>query len=261
MTYKPGHLRERSREITNARNWAIGIVTALLGVELFVSEIKRIRGLQPDPMNYAYLALLLLTGVLIFLWIWATQKELNLLFDWLDPERYVPPSSLKETLLILFFGIVLTSLLFAARDPLLYGLVFTLYSVILILSTTYLNKEIKTAIDHSKIRIDEDTKNPTLAAKAVLYRAAIDVLQSYFLERPMILRLVLILFTSIIGVGIALYWKISSTTLCGLSAYIIFFVLILVSEIVINWWRYIRDGRLREIDTELLEHLRNEEKK
>jgi len=261
MTYRPGRLRKGSRAIVNARNWAVGIVTALLGLGLFASEIKRIRGLQPDPMDYAYLTLLVLTGVLVFLWIWATQKELDLLFDWLDPQRYVPPSSLKETVLILLFGLLLTALLFAARDPLLYGLVFAVYSTMLIPASMYLNKEIREAIDHSKTRLDEDKKDPTLAARAVLYRAAVEVLQSYFLERPVMLRLVLILCVSIIGVGVALYWKISSRTLWGLSAYVIFFVLILVSEIIVNRWRSIRDGRLREIQAELLDHLRSEEEK
>lgn len=260
MTYRPGHLRERSKEIINARNWGVGIITTLLGLRIFISEVNRIRESQLEPMNYAYWALFALTSVLIFLWIWATQKELDLLFDWLDPEKYELPSTLKETLLILFLGFILITLLFAARDPLLYALVFTFYSVILLPSARYMNKEIKTAIEHSKRRLDEDMKDPTLTTKTLLYRAALDILQDYFLESPIIPRLVLIILISIIGVFAALYWKISHRILWGLSTYAIFFTLISISEIVINRWRCIRDERLREINAELFEYLRNEEK-
>ena len=79
MTYKPGYLRDRSKEIVNARNWGIKLITGVVGIWLFVSEIKRVWSLDFNPMQVAYLILFLLTGALIFLWIWATQKELDLL--------------------------------------------------------------------------------------------------------------------------------------------------------------------------------------
>lgn len=260
MTYKPGRLREGSRDITNARNWGIGIVTASLGMGLFVYEVQRIRALQADSMNYAYLALFLLTGILIFLWIWATQRELNLLFEWLDPERFVPPSSLKETLLILFFAVLLTALLFAARNPLAYGIIFTAYSTVLIPSTIYLNKEIQQAINKSKNRLSEDLKDEQLKEQARLYAAGVEVLDTYFIRRPMKRRLILILIASAIGVTLAIFWKLSQTRWFGVSSYLVFFGTILFSEIVIAQWRCIRDSNLREIEAGLSECLREGKK-
>ena len=103
MIYKPSpeRMRNRSHEIITARKWAVGLISTLLGVGMFISEIQRLRTLPTDIMNYVYLALFVVTGVLIFLWIWATQKELDLLFEYLDPQRYTPPSTAKETFLIL----------------------------------------------------------------------------------------------------------------------------------------------------------------
>lgn len=259
MTYKPGHLRERSRDITNARNWGIGIVTTSLGLGLFVSEVQRIKAIQPDLLNYAYLALFILTGILIFLWIWATQRELNLLFEWLDPERFVPPSSLKETLMILFFAVLLTALLFAARSPLSYGIILTAYSVILIPSTIYLNTEIQEAINKSKNRLSEDLENQKLAVQAKLYAAGVEVLETYFIRRPMKLRLIIIMVASAIGLTLAIYWKKSQSRWVGVASYAVFFAIILFSEIVIARWRCIRDRELREIEANLSESLREDQ--
>ena len=257
MTYEPKYLRERSKQIINARNWGVGLITALLGLGMFISEVKRMQTLSSDPMNYAYLALFILSGALIFLWIWATQKELDLLFEWLDPERYEPPSSLKETILIIGFAILLIGLLFASRDQLLFGLVFTLYSFILIFTAKYLNQEIALAIDKSRDRVKVDLEDNNLKRRAQLYLEAINVLDFYFIKRPVTLRLIIIFVFSLIGLALAIWWKVTGASMIGLLSYLIFFLTILVSEVVIGLWRNVHDSDLRPIAAELREFLRN----
>lgn len=258
MTYKPGELRKHSKMLILTRNWAICTISALLGLGLFVSEIQRIRALVPDLMNYLYLGLVATTGVLIFAWIWSTQKELDLLFEWLDPERYAPPSSLLETMLILFIGIVLTALVYAARDPFAYATIFCLYSIVMVPTCFYMNREIKQAIDKSKIRLQEDTLVPNLAERAKLFTQGVNVLEAYFLGRPMILRLLLILMASGLGWALAFCWRVRNNRPCGLLSYVIFLATILFSESVIGRWRCIRDRQLRGIESELSELLRKE---
>lgn len=141
----PDDMRRRAKEIINARNWGVGIVTALLGVGMFASEARRILSIEPDLMGYAYLVLFAATGILVFLWIWATQRELDLLFEYLDPEHYNPPSTVKETLLILTVAVLLVSLLFASRNPLWFSVVFTTYSVVMVPLTLYMNPELARA--------------------------------------------------------------------------------------------------------------------
>lgn len=258
MTYKPGYLRERSKEIINARNWGIGIITALLGLGLLVSEIQRIRTLQFDIMQYAYLTVFMLTGILIFLWIWSTQKELDLLFEWLDPERYAPPSTIKETFLILFFALILTGMLLASRNPVWYGAIFTTYSSVLIPSIIYTNKEIARAILNSKQRVERDLGDETLVVKANLYLQGIGILESYFLKRPIVKRLVCILLASLLATGFAVWWHLYGSTTTGTISYALFATIIIVSEILIGYWRCVRDGCLRTILAELAEYQREE---
>jgi len=255
MTYTPGRLRNKSKEITNARNWGIGLITAAFGIGFFLSELQRMRDLQADPLNYAYIVLLLLTGGLIFLWIWATQRELDLLFEWLDPERYVPPSSLKETVLILFCALALVALLYAARDPLVYAVVFTVYSGGSMFAGVYRDSEIKQAIERSLNRLSNDLDDPVMSERTRLYLAAVHTLKSYFIERPMLRRGYICTTASVAGLVIALNWRIHGLPLLGLLAYVLFILLIVISEINIYRWLTVRDLRLRQVEAEVAEIL------
>lgn len=152
MTYEP-NLEARSKDIINARKWGIGLITSFLGLGMFISEIQRIKEIILNPSSLAYLTLFISTGSLVFLWIWVAHKELDLCFNWLDPQRYKPPSSLKETAMIISCGIILSLLFFAARDPLFYSIIFTIYSVTVTFTNAYTRSEIKKAIDSSKIRL------------------------------------------------------------------------------------------------------------
>ena len=67
--------------------YAVSGITAVLGVTLFVQEAQRIREPPFCLVNYEYLALLAVTGALVFLWIWGSE-ELEMLGRWLDPEEF-----------------------------------------------------------------------------------------------------------------------------------------------------------------------------
>jgi hypothetical protein len=151
---------------------------------------------------------------------------------------------------------LVTALLFASRNPLVYGIIFTAYSAVLIPSTIYLNAEIQQAINKSKTRLSEDLENEQLAGRAKQYALGVDALETYFLKRPMKLRLILILIGSVIGLTLAVYWKQSQSRRFGVASYAVFFGTILLSEIFIAQWRCIRDGKLREAKTNLSEFLR-----
>lgn len=246
MTYKPKYLRERSKDIINARNWGIGIITALLGIGMFISEVRRILELQLHLIDYLYLSLYLISLALIGLWIWATQKELDLLFEWLDPQRYIPPSSFKETIIIIFLGILLSALLFSARNIFIYGMIFTFYNITNIFGWRLTIREINKAISASITRVNSDLENPDLKNKAILYQGGINILNSYFIKRPHFMRLVIIFVCSLIG----LFFSIIGYSILSYSLYI---GIIIVSEIIIAKWRIIRDNVLRPVNAELTE--------
>jgi hypothetical protein len=253
MIYKPQALRQRSRELINARNWAIGLVSGSVGVALLISELRRIQSLAAHPMNYAYLVLFSLTAVLILLWIWATQRELDLLFDWLDPERYEPPTTLKETIIILSIASVLVALLFSSRDPFLYSIVFSAYSAFLIPWTRQFNTEVRSAILKSKERIERDIASDEHRDTAALYKQAVDILHSYYFGRRTVGRLILILGFASVSLVLAISWKLSHLVCLGMASYVTLFLTIAISEIVIGRWRITRDRQLRPIAADLVE--------
>lgn len=253
MVYKPGYLRERSKQLINARKWGITMASGLLGLGLFISEFQKMRKTPLDLMNYGYIALFFMTGWLIFSWIWSTQKELDLLFEWLDPERYEPPSSIKETIIILSLALLLVGLLFGCRNPLLYGFVFTIYSIVDVLAGRKLQAELSEAFDKSKHRARTDLENKKLAEKAKLYLKGLESLEFYFIERYHNRRLVLTLIFSIVGLVLSLCWSATRIMLLGFGSYAIFFVILIISQVIIWHWRIVHDAELRPITAELNE--------
>ena len=260
-SYRPGDLRRHSTQIILARKWAVGAITALLGIGLFVSELARIRQTIADPLSIAYLALFALTGALVFLWIWSTQKELDLLFDWLDPQDYAPPDTLVETISIIGIALILIALLFAARNPLLYGCVFALYSLAQLPICKLMLREIGEAIRKSRTRLANDLQTPRYSERARVYASGIDALEAYYLTSPYLLRLVLIAVFALLGLALSIIWKTTGKAIFGLGAYGTFMSTIAASEIVIGRWRNARDKALRPLLAALIDARRESEEK
>src|SRR5262245_41738919 len=126
MPYKEGALSQQIQPLVSARKNAVSGITAILGVTLFVQEVQRIRVLEFDVVNYEYLALLAVTGALVFLWIWGSE-ELEMLSRWLDPEEFPVPSSFNQLATIMLLAFVLVCLFFAARDIRWYTTIFLIY--------------------------------------------------------------------------------------------------------------------------------------
>jgi len=245
MTLK-GILEQRklASELATARKYAVALITGAFGIGLFISEIQRIWKLPHCFFSWAYIALFVLVGLLVFVWIWATQKELDLLLEWLEPKSYVPPSSMKETAMIVGEGVVLTALFFTARDPCVFSIVFTAYSLLVMVSVMHLNRELRLAFADTEehlAKTTESERNPLVG----LQLEGLGVLCEYFLGRPHTLRHIVILLVSVLGVGLSAWWWLSDAQALGIASYSLFFTLILVSEVVIAQWRNYRDAKLR----------------
>ncbi len=255
--YKPGYLKKRSEFIIKTRKWSIGFAGVLITAGYLIKELQSILKQPFNILNYGYFILLPIIIMLIFLWIWATQKELNLLFDWLDPEFYEPPSGLKETAIILWLAFIIVMLVFTSRRVLLFGIVFTIYSITNLLSTKYLNYELREIFRKSKQRIDDDTSSDKSLKET--YLKGIEILEFYFIKRSHIFRLYLIMFFSFLGLIFSMLLEIKKTTLLGVAAYCTFILTIIISEIVIYIWRAKREEALRPLYAVLNELLRIDE--
>lgn len=248
MNRLPNSLNNWRRPISRFRR--IGVI---VGIRLFISEAERISIIVPNLIGYAYLTLFLLCGILIFLWIWATQKELELFFEWFDPRHYDPPSSFKEIILILFFAVLFIVLIFTSRDPFVFGIVFTIYNFGQIFAGRILMQELRLVIDKSRERLEEDLKREELKKRATLYLKGINVLETYYFRRPQMSRVKWITIFSVIGLILAFWWRLNNLRLMGFLSYLVFILTIIVSEIIIAKWRIERDDSLRTIIADLKE--------
>lgn len=262
MVYKPNYLRNinRSKELVNARKWGVSLIGALIGIGLFVSEVQRILQLPFDLMNCAYITLFIMTGGLIFSWIWSTAKEFDLLLKWSDPERYEPPSGTKETLIILGLSVFLVILLFASRNPLCYSCIFSVYSLAALYGGKLQRKELSEVFVKSKERASADLNNQNLAHNAELYIKLVENFEFYFVKRPHGKRLILIALFSMLGLGLSVCWAATDIRFLGFGAYMIFVLTLIISEFTIWRWRTIRDNQIRPIKAELYELTRENNK-
>ena len=257
MTYKP-NLESESTAILDAKKWGVGVITTMLGFGMILSELQRIKESFPNILTLGYLTLFATTGILVFLWLWASKKELKLCFIWLDPERYDPPSSFKETMMIVGLGVVLSILFFASRDPLFYGIIFTIYSMIVTYTNYYTKNEIYRAIIGSRNRLKKELKNNKKKKLTKQFIKGVNVLEYYFYKRPQTTRHILIVGGCIIGLTLGVIWKITNNEFFGAGTYLCFFLLIAISEIIIASWRLNRDNNLRPIKAEINELCRKD---
>jgi len=245
VPYTEGTLMPQAEPLVRARKNAVSGVTAVLGVALFVQEVQRIRVLEFSLVNYEYLALLAVTGALVFLWIWGSE-ELEMLGRWLDPEELPIPSSFNQIAMIMGLAAFLVCLFFAARDIRWYTSLFLLYIIADFLLLRYVHGVIRQAVNGSYKRLRED-ENPT----AELYAEAIAEIERYYFVRPHDLRRVLVFLAMAIAFWLA--FRGGRDDLYVRLAYGLSIVTVIMSEIVIGVWRQERDDRLRTVEAKLSE--------
>lgn len=253
MVYKPNpeEMKTRSAEIIKARKWGVKIIMSVFVVGTVVSVIQKVFLENPDVLNYMYLALYLSVLLLIFFWLWATEKELEMLFTWLDPERYRPPDTVLETVLILFFAVVLVVMLVSSQHILIFALVFTLYSFVGVPTGFYLEKQLRRAIEKSNAKINKEIEKGSKEAALQHYKKAVLILDEYFIKRPMKTRGVIIFASSLLGLWYAIRWAIHGHKVDAMYSYGIFIAIILLSEFIINYWRFVRDNKMRAVLEEI----------
>ena len=243
MPYKEGALMQQVQPLVSAREYAVSGITAVLGVTLFVDEVQRIRELQVISLvDYEYLALLAVTGALVFLWIWASD-ELEMLGRWLHPKEF-PASGFSQLAMIMGLAFVLVCLFFAARDIRWYTSLFLIYMVMDFLTLRYVHSIIRHAVDGSYKRLREDR-----SLIAELHTKAIRQIEHYYFVRPHDLRRVIVIFA--MGIACWLAFKGSNGDIFEKFAYGLSIVTVTASEIVIGYWRQVRDNGLRAVETSL----------
>jgi uncharacterized membrane protein (DUF485 family) len=241
--YKPGEIEKRAEQLVRARRVGERITSSVITLGLLGEEIYRLRENLWDPPAYLYLFLFAVIGSLVFLWQYMTHKEMHIFFLWLNG-KYQPPSTDTPMLMIVAIAVILVAMLFAARDPIAFGAVFSAYSVVVPLSNLYLSKQIRRALTDSRVALSEDLQGHDGAALAHLYAEALDVIEEYFLGRWQNTRFLVILLAGLSGLFLALMGRALQSPSSERIAYVVFIAVIVVSEIVIQIRRIRRDEKL-----------------
>jgi hypothetical protein len=223
MAYEPGDLEKRVKEIRKSIVWGQGAITFALGLGLLSTEIKKILSLPHQLSDVLYLALLIAIGIKVALWIWVSQKELALFCQWLDPEDYEPPD---ETIIIVGFAVVLAILLYAARNPIVFGVAYTVYSVANVLGWIHVRGEIGTAVTKSRLRLKEEKPSE----QAGIIEQALALIERYYVRAPHIARSSLGLILAITGLAISTYGGLRHNQTATEAAYLVYIFDTLIIE-------------------------------
>lgn len=101
-----------------------GLVGAAVTVGFFSKEVQRTLALPPLLKNDLYLSFLLLTFLLIGSWFLCALMHVEQMGKWSDPVNYQPP---EEVIRIVAFAAVFIALIYATREALAFGIVYTIY--------------------------------------------------------------------------------------------------------------------------------------
>lgn len=230
MNYLPKRFEDRAAPLRRHMNWGMGIITFLLGLGLFKTEVDRIISMPRSVVNILYLALFGATLLLTGGWMAVSNKELSILCEWFDPKEYELPDGFLISPLV---ALALIALLVAARNAVWFGVLYTIYTTLNLVAVLYFNTQLKTALVRSRIRLAED--RPVAVA---VYEDALNVIESYYVVRPNTGRVISTLILSVVGLTLSCIALGHRSGWIEPAAYIIYLLSIALFEGIVAFsWR------------------------
>lgn len=217
----PESLKERSGTVVRARRWALSITGGIVGLAYVGNEARRILTMTITWHELTYLLLLVTTLVLVGMWIYASEQELDLLFRFLKTTRYTPPSDLKETLMIVGLAIFAALLLVSARSTHLFGTLYFYYLLLDLGSWNYRLQEIRLAVEESPSSVP----------------SAVNAIRSFYFERPHTIRVQLLLAGAFPAACTAWVGYVEQSALLTSLANLGFVAIIVAGEAPLALWR------------------------
>ena len=224
------NIHDRFEDLRTTRSRAVKLFGTAVGVTFFVSEARKLLTSSPDLLDYLYLALLASLGAKVAIWILISEGELKFISKWLDPKNYDIPT---ERTTIYALGVTLTALILTAKNLVLFGICYVLYSVGNLYGWWRLRHELRIAIPATFERLkDEDP------AKTEISRRALDAMTAYYLKPPQVLRCWVTLIAALAALSVACSARLRHSQLGSVVAYALcIFDILLVEEAWIGYWR------------------------
>jgi len=244
-----------TKKVEPIRNLVIKLTFGSIGLGFLLSEFARIKNLPFNIEGYSYLVLLACLGITIASWYWGSENDLKTFDAWLHPDTWIPPTAFKEKIMATGVGLMIITLMIAARNPFLYGMCLFVYNIYDILVTKYVEKNLRDAIDDSKINLKRYIKSEV---ELGLYLQAISLIYEYFFKVPHHTRRVVLGIFALIGIALSSLDKLNILRFGNLYAYVIYILWIIIGEAILTYWRIRKDNAIRCIELALLKQRRNE---
>jgi hypothetical protein len=252
MVYQPHSLERHIQPMRQAIGWGAWLIAIILGLGLLTKELQRILSSSLRLSAFLYLVLLLLVCVLVAGWKWVSQKELELLCEWLDPRSYAPP---EETIVIFGISVALGLLLLTAYSPLLFGITYLLYCGFNFGAWLHFRNQLTDALEKSRERLKEEGVDAP--EKDSIYAAALNGIEHYYIKRPHMYRFILILTLAALGLAAAVYGVFQNSGTALVASYVAYIIAVFIFEaLIITRWRLKYYAELRPLSTAISELVR-----
>jgi len=243
MNFVKGDLGKRASRIKRAVTWGTDLVLGVVGLGFLKSEIQRISALPHDINNYAYIGLLVAVLLLMGGWILVAHKESDIIGEWLDPLGYTPPD---EMLVALGFALILVALVYASRNAVAFGIVYSVYAMGNLFAVIHLRRQMEVIIGGSRKQLAEEPPET-----APTWEKAIDVLDTFYLKRPNIERVAGTLVFGVVGLVLSLRARCAPDGKLELYAFFVYSAsVVLLEGVVMFFWRGKFYGGIRRVETE-----------
>lgn len=217
-TYDPTMTDTRAAQLKRAVSYGTGVITTAFGVGLFGSELSRIESLPQNLQNDLYLSLLAAVTLLTAGWIVVANKELGIMCEFLHPADYHFPD---ENLTAFAIALSLVVLLYTCRNPLWFGVSYSIYTALNLVGSLDLREQMKKAIPKSSVRLERARSTLGEAAYST-YRDALNLLNGYYIKQPNVWRVAATLVLACAGLICSLFGAKFANISVNISAYIIY---------------------------------------
>jgi hypothetical protein len=193
-----------------------------------------------------YVVLLGVTILLTAGWIFVANKEVDIMCEFLYPDEYKYPEEYITSVLI---AIALTVLLYTSRNPLWFGIAYSVYMAVSVFGWTRIKLELSKAIAGSRHRLEEEHQEATL-----FVGEALDILQGYYVRQPNLPRVVTSLVLAIAGLVLSLCAVATSKRIWADIAYLLYIVSIAGLELGLAfYWRWVLYRRIKPYEVKMSE--------
>jgi hypothetical protein len=247
--YKPpSEVQADTSLLRRIKGVAIGIFAALAAAPVLIPELRQIF-LGPFSMeNGGKLLLYFATSVLVFMWWWSTENELNKLEEWLDWDTYVPPQGTREAVMIGMIALFAAALFWTVKTFELYSGLYAAYTVVNLIASSHMIRQLHVAISERREHILEtrqDTSSDRPSDSQLdAYEAGVQALENHYFKDPQFARFWLNIIVGWIIFIIALLRIAIFNQMPVWILYLCLSALIIGSEIWIAAWRFRLDDSL-----------------